>query len=64
VASSAYRILHQDRTYEDVMDVTFTVGGKLGTATQPACDDTGGQEKTLPTDTSVRVWPRRDWSAT
>lgn len=50
-ASCAYRILHQDRTYEDVADVTFTVGGKLGNATQPACDDTGGQEETLPADT-------------
>lgn len=50
-ASCAYRILHQNRTYEDVTNVTFTVGGKLGTATQPACDDTGGQEETLPADT-------------
>jgi hypothetical protein len=50
-ASCVYRILYQDRTYEDVADVTFTAGEKLGTATQPACDDTGGQDEILPADT-------------
>ncbi|MDX2541041.1 DUF6281 family protein [Streptomyces sp. WI04-05B] len=50
-ASCVYRILYQDRTYEDVTDVKFKAGGKLGTATHPACDDTGGQDETLPADT-------------
>ncbi|MEU9153421.1 DUF6281 family protein [Streptomyces sp. NPDC048417] len=50
-ASCVYRILYQDRTYEDVTDVTFEAGGKLGTATHPSCDDTGGEDETLPADT-------------
>ncbi|MEU9591596.1 DUF6281 family protein [Streptomyces sp. NPDC048219] len=41
--SCAFRILYQDRTYRDVADVEFTVGGRIGVATEPPCDDTGGQ---------------------
>jgi len=43
--SCAYQILYQDRTYQDVANVEFTVGEKLGDATQPSCDDTGGQDE-------------------
>ncbi|MFF0165917.1 DUF6281 family protein [Streptomyces prasinus] len=44
-ASCAYQVLYQDRTYRDVANVEFTVGEKLGPATIPPCDDTGGQDK-------------------
>ncbi|MEV0300028.1 DUF6281 family protein [Streptomyces prasinus] len=44
-ASCAYRILYQDRTYRDVANVEFTAGEKLGPATIPPCDDTGGRDK-------------------
>ena len=43
--SCAYQILYQDRTYRDVANVEFTVGERLGDATQPPCDDTGGQDE-------------------
>ncbi|MET9102406.1 DUF6281 family protein [Streptomyces antibioticus] len=41
--SCAFLILYQNRTYPDVANVEFTVGEKLGDATRPPCDDTGGQ---------------------
>ncbi|MBO7934867.1 hypothetical protein JTP77_002700 [Streptomyces sp. S9] len=41
--SCAFLILYQSRTYPDVANVEFTVGEKLGDATRPSCDDTGGQ---------------------
>ncbi|MBL3670685.1 hypothetical protein JL475_32905 [Streptomyces sp. M2CJ-2] len=44
-ASCAYRVLYQDRTYRDVANVEFTAGEKLGPATIPPCDDTGGQDE-------------------
>ncbi len=44
-ASCAYQVLYQDRTYRDVANVEFTAGEKLGPATIPPCDDTGGQDK-------------------
>ncbi|MFE5240687.1 MULTISPECIES: DUF6281 family protein [unclassified Streptomyces] len=43
--SCAGRYTYQDRTYQDVGGATFTPGKKLGVATQPPCDDTGGQDK-------------------
>ncbi|MGW0783990.1 DUF6281 family protein [Streptomyces sp. NPDC002913] len=43
--SCAGRYTYQDRTYQDVGGVTFTPGKKLGVATQPPCDDTGGQDE-------------------
>ncbi|WP_405476060.1 DUF6281 family protein [Streptomyces sp. NBC_00009] len=35
---------YDDRTYTSVANVEFRVGSKLGTATPPPCNDTGGQE--------------------
>ncbi|MGW1028738.1 DUF6281 family protein [Streptomyces sp. NPDC002577] len=39
-ASCAFVVEYENRTYSDVANVDFTVGDKLGTATQPPCDDT------------------------
>nr|WSW67323.1 DUF6281 family protein [Streptomyces sp. NBC_00995] len=39
------RYTYQDATYTDVANVKFTPGKKLGVATAPPCDDTGGQEE-------------------
>lgn len=43
--SCAFEVTYQGRTYRDVANVEFTVTDKLGTATQPPCDDTGGDEE-------------------
>ncbi|MGW9248682.1 DUF6281 family protein [Streptomyces badius] len=43
-ASCAFEVSYEGRTYKDVANVDFTVSDKLGTATLPPCDDTGGQE--------------------
>ncbi|MFD4763711.1 DUF6281 family protein [Streptomyces sp. NPDC058439] len=42
--SCAIQFTYQNRTYEDVANVDFTVGQKLGTATKPPCNDVGGQD--------------------
>ncbi|WP_217209254.1 DUF6281 family protein [Streptomyces sp. AC550_RSS872] len=39
-ASCAYVVTYDGRTYLDVVNVDFTVGEKLGTATVQECDDT------------------------
>jgi hypothetical protein len=44
-ASCVYQVTYHGRTYQDVANVEFTVGSKLGAATQPPCDDTGGQDE-------------------
>ncbi|MFD9093386.1 DUF6281 family protein [Streptomyces collinus] len=44
-ASCAYQVTYKGRTYRDVANVEFAVGGRLGTATNPPCDDTGGQDE-------------------
>lgn len=44
-ASCVYQVTYDGRTYRDVANVEFTVGSKLGAATQPPCDDTGDQGK-------------------
>ncbi|MFD6653742.1 DUF6281 family protein [Streptomyces parvus] len=44
-ASCAFEVSYEGRTYKDVANVEFTVTDKLGTATLPPCDDTGGQEE-------------------
>ncbi|MER5833424.1 DUF6281 family protein [Streptomyces sp. NPDC002130] len=44
-ASCVYAVTYEGRTYRDVANVEFTVGTQLGTATQPPCDDRGGQNK-------------------
>ncbi|MFE4330771.1 DUF6281 family protein [Streptomyces sp. NPDC056831] len=44
-ASCVNRFIYQDRSYRDVANVDFTVGTKLGAATKPPCEDTGGREK-------------------
>ncbi|MFF2408256.1 DUF6281 family protein [Streptomyces sp. NPDC058092] len=43
-ASCVNRVTYQDRSYLDVANMDFTVGKKLGVATKPPCDDTGGQD--------------------
>jgi len=56
--SCAYRVLYQDRTYRDVANVEFTAGEKLGSATVPPCDDTGGgdaSEQAGETTTAYKV---------
>ncbi|MGW8884501.1 DUF6281 family protein [Streptomyces sp. NPDC055749] len=53
-ASCAHRFVYEDRSYQDVANVDFTVGRKLGTATEPPCYDTGSQdENTEPTTTQT-----------
>ncbi|WP_406091276.1 DUF6281 family protein [Streptomyces sp. NBC_01013] len=45
-ASCANLYNYQDRSYRDVANVKFTLGKKLGVATQPAsCEDTGDRDK-------------------
>ncbi|MFF5104495.1 DUF6281 family protein [Streptomyces sp. NPDC000134] len=44
-SACAYRVVFQDRTYQDVANVEFTAGDELGPATVPPCDDTGGQDE-------------------
>ncbi|MET8327482.1 DUF6281 family protein [Streptomyces sp. NPDC005181] len=44
-ASCVNRFIYQDRSYRDVANVDFMVGKKLGAATKPPCEDTGGQDK-------------------
>ncbi|MFI2423617.1 DUF6281 family protein [Streptomyces sp. NPDC018955] len=44
-ASCAYLVRYQDRTYQGVAGVRFTVGEELGPATLPPCDDTGGRDE-------------------
>ncbi|MEU2021433.1 DUF6281 family protein [Streptomyces sp. NPDC016469] len=45
-ASCANLYTYQDRSYLDVAPhVKFTLGNKLGSATQTPCDDTGGQDE-------------------
>lgn len=41
-ASCANLYTYQDQSYLDAANVEFTVGKKLGVATQSTCDDTGG----------------------
>ncbi|MEW2602469.1 DUF6281 family protein [Streptomyces sp. NPDC047916] len=41
-ASCVARYTYQEVTYQDVGDVEFTPGKKLGVATEPPCEDTGG----------------------
>ncbi|MFD5871286.1 DUF6281 family protein [Streptomyces sp. NPDC060322] len=44
--SCANLYTYQDRSYLDVTpNVKFTLGNKLGVATQTPCDDTGGRDK-------------------
>ncbi|MEW2615552.1 DUF6281 family protein [Streptomyces sp. NPDC047880] len=43
--SCAYVVTYEGRTYRDVANVEFSVGTRLGTATRPPCDDTGGRNK-------------------
>ncbi|MEU0073375.1 DUF6281 family protein [Streptomyces sp. NPDC006332] len=39
-ASCAFLVTYDNRTYAGIANVDFTVGGRLGTATVPSCDDT------------------------
>lgn len=54
--SCVNQFTYQERTYRDVANVDFTVGAKLGVATQPPCDDTGGREKTDETGTAQTAY--------
>ncbi|MEU1467567.1 DUF6281 family protein [Streptomyces sp. NPDC005761] len=53
------RYTYQGVTYQDVGNVKFTPGKKLGVATEPPCDDTGGrggnEEPTGSTETAYEV---------
>jgi len=55
-ASCAYQVLYQGRTYQDVANVEFTIGEQLGEATLPPCDDTGGQDETGESGTTLTVY--------
>ncbi|MFE6625186.1 DUF6281 family protein [Streptomyces sp. NPDC057740] len=55
-ASCIYQVEYQGRTYQDVANVEFTVGAKLGDATQPPCDDTGGQDETEESGTTETAY--------
>ena len=51
--SCAGVVTFEDRDYLPTGKAGFTVGGRLGTATVAACDDTpGGREVTVPQDTT------------
>ncbi|MFF6787299.1 DUF6281 family protein [Streptomyces sp. NPDC012510] len=55
-ASCVYQVTYDGRTYRDVANAEFTVGIKLGAATKPPCDDTGGQdEEPSTTETAYAV---------
>jgi hypothetical protein len=56
LGSCAFRILYQERTYRDVANVEFTVGAKIGVATEPPCDDTGGREETEEPGTTATAY--------
>ncbi|MFC8826326.1 DUF6281 family protein [Streptomyces sp. NPDC057137] len=43
--SCALQFTYEGRTYRDVANVDFAIADKLGTATKPPCDDTGGQDE-------------------
>ncbi|MFJ8888807.1 DUF6281 family protein [Streptomyces sp. NPDC102402] len=43
--SCVNRYTYQDRSYQDVTQVDFTAGQKLGVATSPPCEDTGSKDK-------------------
>lgn len=43
--SCAYRFSYRGRMYQDVANVDFAVGKRLGTATHPPCNDTGRQDQ-------------------
>ncbi|MFJ4688713.1 DUF6281 family protein [Streptomyces sp. NPDC091377] len=55
-ASCAFTVRYQERTYLDVSDVEFTVGERLGDATLPPCDDTGGSDVTEETATTLSAY--------
>lgn len=44
-ASCVAQYTYQDITYQDVGNVKFTLGKKLGVVTAPPCEDTGGPGK-------------------
>lgn len=57
-ASCVARYTYQDRSYRDVANVEFTLGKKLGAATSPPCEDTGGRgkgEEPVTTETAYEV---------
>ncbi|MEU6104540.1 DUF6281 family protein [Streptomyces flaveolus] len=56
LGSCAFRILYEDRTYRDVANVEFTVGAKVGVATAPPCDDTGGRGDTEESGTTETAY--------
>ncbi|MGP3632321.1 DUF6281 family protein [Streptomyces sp. 24-1644] len=56
--SCVHRFTYRNATYQDVANAEFTVGEKLGTATQAPCDDTGrqdGNEEPGTTETASEV---------
>ncbi|MFJ7344377.1 DUF6281 family protein [Streptomyces sp. NPDC101110] len=56
--SCVYTVTFEGRTYRDVANVDFRVATRLGAATQPPCDDTGGgneHEEPSTTETAYAV---------
>ncbi|MFI6652093.1 DUF6281 family protein [Streptomyces sp. NPDC050529] len=55
-ASCANLFTYDDHSYLDVQQVDFTVGRKLGVATQPPCNDTGQSDKTDEPTTTTNAY--------
>lgn len=54
--SCAYLVEYRSRTYAGTEATDFTVGDRLGVATVPPCDDTGGSDRggeTAPTSATA-----------
>ncbi|MER6910406.1 DUF6281 family protein [Streptomyces sp. NPDC000594] len=58
-AACAYQVTYDGREYRDVAEREFTVGGRLGTAVAPPCDDTDGPERDERDGTSATAYAVR-----
>lgn len=52
-AICAMTVTYESRTYHDVANIDFTVGERLGTATQPPCNDTGRRTEERATESTA-----------
>ncbi|MFE6039418.1 DUF6281 family protein [Streptomyces sp. NPDC056452] len=55
-ASCVNRYTYQHSSYRDVANVEFTPGRKLGVATKPPCEDTGGRDRSEEPDTTATAY--------
>jgi hypothetical protein len=55
-SSCAYLVTYKGRAYLGTEEGDFTVGGKLGTATVPSCDDTPGDGEAGEPETTTTVY--------